>query len=56
MEKKYKLISNPSIARCLLKKGHQIYDIKIDKYRENGTVFLFEVTEKLLIDLSVIEK
>lgn len=56
MEKKYKLISKPYVARHLLRLGNPIVDIKIDKYRENGTIFVFEITNKFLESLAVIEK
>jgi len=52
----YKIIFNPSIARQLLHKGNQIYDIKPNKNNIKETVFVFECTNKLLEDLTFISK
>ena len=52
MKKEYKLIFNSYIARQLLVKyKHQIIDLKKDRTRENGVVFVFECTEQFLKDL-----
>ena len=52
MKKEYKLIFNSYIARQLLVKyKHQIIDLKKDRTRENGVVFVFECTKQFLKDL-----
>ena len=51
---KYKIIHNPSIARQLLHKGHEIVDIKPSKFDKRMTVFVFECTCAFLRDLSII--
>ena len=53
---KYKIIYNPSIARQLLHMGNNIVDIKPDKVDKFKTNFVFEVTDKLLNDLTKITK
>jgi len=52
----YKSIFEPRVARYLLKQGNYIVDIKPDKNNPIKTIFLFEKTEKLLIDLASVEK
>lgn len=48
-----KLIFNSFIAKQLLiEYKHPIIDLLKDHKRENGVVFVFEETEKLLSDLS----
>lgn len=49
---KYKTIFTPRIARYLLKKGNIIADIKMDKNNPDKTIFIFELTEKLISDLA----
>lgn len=51
MNKKYKSIFNPGVARALLKLGNNIVDIKADKQDCNKTIFIFEETEKFIKDL-----
>lgn len=52
MSKKYKLIFNSYLARTLLVKyGHPIIDLKKDRDRENGVIFVFELTEQFSKDL-----
>lgn len=51
-----KVIYNPSIARQLLHKGNQIIDIKPNKENKMQTNFIFECTNKLLEDLTLITK
>lgn len=53
---KTKVIYNPSIARQLLHKGNEIIDIKPDKKDKFKSNFVFECTNKLLEDLSLITK
>jgi replicative DNA helicase len=52
----YKVIIKHSIARQLLHKGNEIKDIKPKKENPLETVFVFEQTEKLKIDLTNITK
>lgn len=52
MEKQYKIIFKPSLARKLLKDGNYVVDIKKSRDNENATVFVFENTEKFREDLS----
>lgn len=57
MDKKYKLIFNSYIARRLLVEfKHPIIDLKKDRNRENGVVFVFEETEQFLKDLETASK
>lgn len=56
MEKEYKVIANPRIARQLLHKNHKLVDIKPDKYVENASLFIFEVSEEFLKDFAFIAK
>lgn len=51
MNKKYKSIFTPGVARNLLKLGNPIIDIKPDKNNNDKTIFIFEETEKLISDL-----
>lgn len=51
MNKKYKSIFTPGVARYLLKLGNPIIDIKPDKNNNDKTIFIFEETEKLINDL-----
>ena len=52
MDKQYKIIFKPSLARKLLKDGNYVVDIKKSRDNENATVFVFENTEKFREDLS----
>lgn len=57
MDKDGKLVFNSYIARRLLVDyGHPIIDLKKDRNRENGTIFVFEKTKQLLIDLEAISQ
>lgn len=57
MDKDGKLVFNSFVARELLVKyKHPILDLKKDRNRENGVVFVFEKTEQLLKDLETISK
>lgn len=52
MDKQYKLIFNSYLARTLLVKyGHNIIDLKKDRNRKDGVIFVFEITERFLKDL-----
>ena len=52
MDKQYKEIFTPYVARRLLKMGNPIYDIKPKKEDRNKTIFVFEITEKLQKDIA----
>lgn len=52
MDKKYKEIFTPYVARRLLKMGNPIYDIKPQKENRDKTIFVFEITEKFKEDMS----
>ena len=52
MNKQYKEIFTPYVARRLLKMGNPIYDIKPKKEDRNQTIFVFEITEKLQKDMA----
>lgn len=57
MDKQYKLIFNSYLARTLLVKyGHPIIDLKKDRNRENGVIFVFELTEQFSKDLETVSK
>lgn len=49
--KEYISIFKPQIARSLLKKGNNIYDIKADKKNMDRTIFVFKNTVKLREDM-----
>ena len=51
MDKKYKEIFTPYVARRLLKMGNPIYDIKPQKENRDKTIFVFEITEKFENDM-----
>lgn len=51
MDKKYKEIFTPYVARRLLKMGNPIYDIKPQKENRDKTIFVFEITEKFNKDM-----
>jgi DNA-directed RNA polymerase subunit F len=51
-----KSIFEPRVVKYLLKQGNKIIDIKPDKNNNVKTIFLFEKTDKLLIDLASVEK
>ncbi len=53
-EIKFRVILNPAIARKLLQMGSPILDIKPNKNNKTETVFIFEDTEKLREDMSLI--
>jgi hypothetical protein len=53
-EVKFKVILNPAIARKLLQLGNTILDIKPNKNNKAETVFIFEDTEKLRDDMSLV--
>lgn len=52
MDKQYKEIFTPYVARRLLKMGNPIYDIKPRKEDRLQTIFVFEITEKLQKDMA----
>lgn len=52
MDKQYKEIFTPYVARRLLKMGNPIYDIKPTKENRDKTIFVFEITEKLQKDMA----
>ena len=52
MDKQYKEIFTPYVARRLLKMGNPIYDIKPKKENKDKTIFIFEITEKLEKDMA----
>lgn len=52
MDKKYKEIFTPYVARRLLKMGNPIYDIKPQKENRDKTIFVFEITEKFKEDMA----
>lgn len=54
IEKRFKTIFNPGIARRLLKLGNAIIDIKPDRNNPAKTLFLFEINEKFNNDLRVL--
>ena len=57
MNKQYKLIFNSYLARTMLVKyGHNIIDLKKDRNRENGVIFVFEATEQFLKDMETASK
>lgn len=56
MEKQYKEIFTPYVARRLLRMGNPVYDIKPDKLNKDKTIFVFEVTEKFKIDMASASK
>lgn len=47
-----KCIFSPSVARYLLHKKHRIIDIKPDKKCKGKSIFVFEKTEHLSVDLA----
>ena len=52
MDKQYKEIFTPYVARRLLKMGNPICDIKPSKENRDKTIFIFEITEKLQEDMA----
>ena len=54
VEKRFKTIFNPGIARRLLKLGNAIIDIKPDRNNPAKTLFIFEINEKFNNDLRVL--
>lgn len=56
MEKQYKEIFTPYVARRLLKMGNPIYDIKPNKINRDKTIFVFEITDKFKIDITSASK
>lgn len=53
---KSKLIMNPTMARKLLLKGNSIIDIKPKKENPRETIFVFNLTDKLLRDMDALSK
>lgn len=53
---KTKLIMNPIMARKLLHKGNAIIDIKPKKENARETIFVFNLTDKLLKDMDSLSK
>ena len=53
---KTKLIMNPIMARKLLHKGNTIVDIKPKKESPRETIFVFDLTDKLLKDMDSLSK
>ena len=51
MDKHYKEIFTPYVARRLLRMGNPIIDIKPDKNNRDKTIFIFEVTNKFNADI-----
>lgn len=51
MDKRYKLIFTPYVARNLLRMGNPIFDIKPDKTNRDKTIFVFKITDKLIKDI-----
>ena len=56
MNKQYKEIFTPYVARRLLKMGNPIIDIKPDKENRQKTIFLFENTKKMQEDMAIASK
>lgn len=52
MDKQYKEIFTPYVARRLLRMGNPICDIKPAKENKDKTIFVFEITEKLQKDMA----
>lgn len=52
MDKQYKEIFTPYVARRLLRMGNPICDIKPKKEDRSQTIFVFEITEKLQKDMA----
>lgn len=53
---KTKLIMNPTMARKLLQKGNTIIDLKPKKENPRETIFVFDLTNKLLKDMESLSK
>lgn len=53
---KTKLIMNPIMARKLLKNGNVIIDIKPKKENKRETIFIFDLTDKLLKDMEALSE
>lgn len=51
MDKRYKEIFTPYVARRLLRMGNPIIDIKPDKNNRDKTIFIFEITNKFNVDI-----
>lgn len=56
MDKKYKEIFTPYVARRLLRMGNPIVDIKPDKTNRDKTIFVFEITEQFNKDILIASK
>lgn len=54
--KNTKLIMSPTMARKLLSKGNTIVDLKPKKENSRETIFVFELTNKLLNDMESLSK
>ena len=52
MDKRYKEIFTPYVARRLLRMGNTIVDIKPDKNNRDKTIFIFEITNKFNADIA----
>lgn len=52
MDKRYKEIFTPYVARRLLRMGNPIVDIKPDKNNRDKTIFIFEITNKFNADIA----
>jgi len=50
----YKSIFKPQVARALIKLGNRVVDIKPCKENSDRTIFIFQVTEKLINDLAIV--
>ena len=56
MDKQFKGIFNPAIARGLLKMNHPIVDIKSMKENPEKTIFFFEYNEQFEKDWSLLQE
>lgn len=51
-----KAIFNSYIAKQLLLLGNEIVDLQPDKMRNNGIIFYFKITEKLIKDIQSLSR
>ncbi len=56
MQKEYKEIFTPYVARRLLRLGNPIADIKPDKKNTDKTIFVFKITDKFEKDMAIASK
>ncbi len=56
VDKKYKLVSSPRIAKKLITEGYKVVDINPDRDNSDKTVFIFESSEDLLEEIAKLEK